>query len=95
MEQTKDLVSKIHQKVLELLEKQRTLKSQCADLLKENTELKNIVANKNEEIEDLKEQIVKLKITRSLTDKKSSTEVNTKIDELLREVDKCLGLLNH
>lgn len=95
MEQTKDLVSRIHQKVLELLDNQRDLKSQCADLEKESTELKNIVANKNKEIEDLKEQIVKLKITRSLTDNKSSTEVSTKIDELLREVDKCLGLLNH
>ena len=94
MEQSRELVSKIHNKILDLLKHHHELKSQCVDFQLRNTELENTLASKNKEIEELKEQIVKLKITRSLTDNKSSTEVNTKIDELLREVDKCLGLLN-
>jgi predicted nuclease with TOPRIM domain len=94
MEQSRELVSKIHNKVLDLLKHHHELKTRCVDLKTKNTELTNTLVSKNKEIEELKEQIVKLKITRSLTDKKSSTEVNTKIDELLREVDKCLGLLN-
>jgi predicted nuclease with TOPRIM domain len=94
MEQSRELVSKIHNKVLDLLSQHHELQDKCVNLQTENTELEDLLASKNKEIEELKEQIVKLKITRSLTDNKSSTEVNTKIDELLREVDKCLGLLN-
>ena len=94
MEQSKELVSKIHNKVLELLSQHHELQDKCVKFQTKNTELEDLLASKNKEIEELKEQIVKLKITRSLTDNKSSTEVNTKIDELLREVDKCLGLLN-
>lgn len=94
MEQSRELVSRIHNKVLELLSHHNELQDKCVKLQTKNTELEDLLASKNKEIEELKEQIVKLKITRSLTDNKSSTEVNTKIDELLREVDKCLGLLN-
>lgn len=95
MEQAKDLVSRINEQVLELLGRQKSLKSKCVDLQIRNAELEKSVKDRNKEIEELREQIVKLKIARSLIDKKGSTEVKKKIDGLLREVDKCLGLLNH
>ena len=95
MKQAKDLVSRINEQVLELLGRQRSLEGECADLQDRNAALEEQIKNQKTEIEELKEQIVKLKITRSLLDKKGSTEVKTKIDVLLREIDKCLGLLNH
>lgn len=95
MKQAKDLVSRINEQVLELLDRQRSLKGENADLNIRNKALEETVESQKNEIKELKEQIVKLKITRSLIDKKGSTEVKTKIDELLREIDKCLGLLNH
>jgi sugar-specific transcriptional regulator TrmB len=94
MEQAKDLVSRINEQVLELLGQHRILKSKGTDLQTHNAELLKLIENQKKEIDQFKEQIVKLKITRSITDKKGSTEVNTKIEELLREIDKCVGLLN-
>ena len=94
MEQAKDLVSRINEQVLELLGQNRILKSKSTDLQTRNAELLKLIENQKKEIDQFKEQIVKLKITKSITDKKGSTEVKMKIEELLREIDKCVGLLN-
>ena len=94
MEQAKELVSRINEQVLELLGQHRSLKGTCTELQARNTVLQESFENQKLEIQELKEQIVKLKITKSLIDKEGSTEVKTKIEELLREIDKCVGLLN-
>ena len=94
MEQAKDLVSRINQQVLELLGRHRELKSERAELMTQKGELLENIEKLKTEIDQLKEQIVKLKISKSLTEKKDSTEVKAKVDELLREIDKCVGLLN-
>jgi len=94
MEQAKELVSRINEQVLELLGQHRTLKGECSELQSLNSELQDSIENQKQKIEELKEQIVKLKITKSLIDKQGSTEVKVKIEEMLREIDKCVGLLN-
>ncbi|MEN8224858.1 MAG: hypothetical protein ABFS05_05805 [Bacteroidota bacterium] len=94
MEQANELVSRISEQVLELLGQHRSLKSECAELQDSNVELMQSIESQKKEIEELKEQIVKLKIAKSLIDKEGSTEVNVKIEKLLREIDKCVGLLN-
>ena len=94
MEQAKVLVSKINEQVLELLGRHRAMKEENAELKNRNADLLDTIEKQEKEIELLKEQIVKLKIARSLTDKEGSTEVKAKIDEMLREIDKCVGLLN-
>ena len=95
MEQAKDLVSRINEQVLELLGRHQTLRGERTELQARNAELQETIEKLNTEIDQLKEQIVKLKISKSLTDKKDSNEVKAKVDELLREIDKCVGLLNH
>ena len=94
MEQAKDLVSRINEQVLELLGRHQALRSERTELQRRNAELQETIEKLNIEIDQLKEQIVKLKISKSLTDKKDSNEVKAKVDELLREIDKCVGLLN-
>jgi len=94
MEQARDLVSKINEQVLELLGRHQALRSERTELQVRNAELQGTVEKLNTEIDQLKEQIVKLKISKSLTDKEDSKEVKAKVDELLREIDKCVGLLN-
>ncbi|MCK4569744.1 MAG: hypothetical protein KAT76_05585 [Bacteroidales bacterium] len=94
MEQAKDLVSRINEQVLELLGRHQALKSEYAALQTQSAELLKSIEVLKTEIEKLKDQIVKLKIAKSLTDKEDSTEVKAKIEELLREIDKCVGLLN-
>jgi len=94
MEQAKDLVSRINEQVLELLGQHKALRGERTELQTRNAELQEINEKLNTEIDQLKEQIVKLKISKSLTDKEDSKEVKAKVDELLREIDKCVGLLN-
>ena len=94
MEQAKDLVSRINEQVLELLGRHHAIRSERAELQTQNAELLKSIEELKTEIDQLKEQIVKLKITKSLTDKEGSTEVKAKVEELLREIDKCVGLLN-
>jgi phage shock protein A len=94
MEQARDLVSRINEQVLELLGRHQKLKSERAELQTQNSELQENIEKLKTEINQLKEQIVKLKISKSLTERKDSTEVKAKVDELLREIDKCVGLLN-
>lgn len=94
MEQAGNIVSRIEEKVLELLDRHRKLKHECADLRTRNAELLELIESQKNEIAVFKEQIVKLKITKSLTTSKGSIEVKAKIDELLREIDKCVGLLD-
>ena len=94
MEQARDVVSRINEQVLELLGRHRELKGQHTELQAQNAELKETIEKLKTEIDQLQEQIIKLKISKSLTEKKDSTEVKAKVDELLREIDKCVGLLN-
>lgn len=94
MEKAKDLVSRINKQVLELLGRHKILMTEHAELQSSHAELQNLFDNQKKEIEQLKEQIVKLKIAKSLADKEGSTEVKVKIEKLLREIDKCVGLLN-
>ena len=94
MEQAKELVSRVNEQVLELLGRHHALISERAELQTQNVELLKSIEKLKIEIGQSKEQIVKLKITKSLTDKKGSTEVKAKVEELLREIDKCVGLLN-
>lgn len=94
MEQAKDLVSRINEQVLELLGRHRRLINEHEELQVLNEELQAEAESHKLEIEELKEQIVKLKIKKSLVDKQDSTEVKTKIEDMLREIDRCVGLMN-
>ena len=94
MEQAKDVVSRINEQVLELLGQHQILKGERTELQTQNAELLKSIEELKTQIDQLKEQIVKLKISKSLTDRKDSTEVKAKVDGLLREIDKCVGLLN-
>lgn len=67
----------------------------------ENTELNNKLNELNNQIKDLeliideqKDKIKVLKLAKSLNKEESKTEVKLKINELLREIDNCVRLLN-
>ena len=45
-------------------------------------------------IEQLKEKNRNLKISKSVSLEEGNDDVKNKIDELVREIDKCIGLLN-
>lgn len=84
-----------------IAEKLKKLIANHNHLIKENSELKleqkslveNLEIQKNL-IEQLKEKNRNLKISKSVKLEEGNEDVKNKIDELVREIEKCIGLLN-
>lgn len=84
------------------------IRKQVDRLLKERSALNAALVSKEEELQRLQEQISSneariasleeanktLKIAKSLTGAGENTDAKLKINELVREIDKCIALLN-
>jgi hypothetical protein len=88
------LISGIEFKLRKLLEQQHQLSKQNSKLSNENQNLKEIIENQYKTIKELEEKYKVLKIAKSLDEGASSFDQKIKINEMLREVEKCIGLLN-
>ena len=93
MQELKLLCYDVENKVLRLAEAHRKLKEDYNALKERNKKLKETIIKLEEKVKIQSEQIVKYK----LGEKNVSgnyTDVKRKINELVREIDKCIGLLN-
>ncbi|MCX6231043.1 MAG: hypothetical protein NTZ33_05825 [Bacteroidetes bacterium] len=88
------LISGIEFKLRKLLEQENQLRLSNAQLAEENQKLREIVENQKNTIKEIEEKYKVLKITKSLNDGSNSFDQKIKINEMLREVEKCIGLLN-
>jgi len=84
-----------------IAEKLKILIANHNHLINENSELKQEqkilienLENQKKLIEQLKEKNRNLKISKSVKLEEGNEDVKNKIDELVREIDKCIGLLN-
>ena len=94
MKDKKVLITGIEYKVRKLVDQYNKLKKNQVLLLEENKKLKEVVEEKNIFVENLKQEIPKIKLAKSLESKEGSNDAKMKINELVREIDKCIGLLN-
>jgi TolA-binding protein len=88
------LASGIEQKLHKLIERQKELVEKMVKYQKEIEELDKIQKIQQAEIHKLKEQYRILKLSKTLETKEGTVEAKAKINELVREIDKCIGLLN-
>jgi chromosome segregation ATPase len=88
------LVSAIETKLNKLTEKQKALIAKLEKYENDIQELKKVHDEHKDEISKLKEQYRILKLSKTLETKEGAVEAKTKINELVREIDKCIGLLN-
>lgn len=88
---TKDIENKI-KKIVDL---QSQLKKENNHLIQEVHDLKKIVENQNVIIENLEKKLKILKIAKTLEIGKDNQQAKLKINELVREIDKCIALLNN
>lgn len=91
----------LHAKVSKILAQQYSLEQEIKDLKIENHQFKMNIQEKNAEIEDLNNKNKILKLAKNISaDKNDSTEIekNTelkrKINDYIKEVDKCIAMLN-
>ncbi|MDP4281749.1 MAG: hypothetical protein Q8867_06310 [Bacteroidota bacterium] len=94
MVETGSLVSEIERKLGQLIRMYNDLKEKQSQTESENERLKQLFDTNKQEIRDLKENIKNLTLTKTIENKEGAAEAKAKINELLREIDKCIGLLN-
>ncbi len=90
----KDLIADIQLKLERLVEDRNALQSKVEAMKVENDELKAGIAERDRSIDALKEKNKTQAIAKSLEDSADRTSAKLKINELVREIDKCVALIN-
>jgi len=89
-----ELVNSIEIKVKKLIALNTVLADENSQLKEKQVELINNSEDQKKIIEQLKDKNNYLKIAESVKQFEGNADVKSKIDELVREIDKCIGLLN-
>ena len=92
----KNLVENIEKKVSKLIQLYQSVQKEKEEILTENNKLESDLSDKEKTIKRLEEKIKLLRITKSVStqDNKRNKESRQKINEYVREIDKCIALLN-
>jgi hypothetical protein len=88
------LISGIEYKLRKLIDKLNQLKVENLHLAKKNAEQFKTIENQSKTIRELEEKYKVLKIAKSIDNNTNSFDQKIKINEMLREIEKCIGLLN-
>ena len=94
MKLSDELITQIEKKVELLVSQLDNLKSENELLTNQIKDLEKIINKKNIELESLTKKIETIKISKTIEDGQEKVEVKKKINEILREIDRCVGLLN-
>lgn len=96
MSDVKQMLSQIDLNVGKLIAKQQSLLAETESFKKENEVLRELVETQQQHINELAEQNKVLHMAKTLagTEVAATTDVRKKINELVREIDKCIALLN-
>ncbi|MBT4217292.1 MAG: hypothetical protein HOE25_01840 [Flavobacteriales bacterium] len=92
----KNLVENIEKKVNKLIQLYQSAQKEKEETLTENNQLISDLSDKDKIINSLEEKIKLLRITKSVStqDDERNKESRQKINEYVREIDKCIALLN-
>ena len=91
----KEIVVTLKDKIKKLLSLYNDLKSENIEYKKQTEEIKLQLKNKDAELEFLKNKYNKLKLAKSLlASTGDSHDAKIKINKIVREIDKCIALLN-
>ena len=94
MKETGILIQGVEYKIRKLLNHYNKLKESNETIQNDFQKLKLDIEEKNKFIDELKLEIQKIKLAKSLESKEGPNEAKIKINELVREIDNCIGLLN-
>ena len=87
------LVANLRRKAEKLVEKHQVVMEQNKQLLNEVLELKEELNKRNQQLSEMENKIKVLKISKSV-DSESTKDVKLKINEMVREIDKCIAQIN-
>ncbi len=85
----------LNKKLEELFERYNNLRTKNVELKNENESIKHILHQRDEKIKELEIRYERIKITGALMGEgENAGEAKKKINELVREIDRCVALLN-
>jgi predicted nucleic acid-binding Zn-ribbon protein len=85
----------LNRKLDELLDRYNNLKRELTDLKKGNDILKGMLQDREEKFKELEIKYERVKLSGALLGEgENAHEAKRKITELVREIDKCVALLN-
>lgn len=91
----KNNLNGLERKVLVLINEHKSLKEEIKTLKTENQELKQGLKSRDEQLFNFKNQIKISKIVDNLNPEDgSASELKKKVDEYIREIDKCIAYLS-
>ena len=95
MSDLKSVAASLESKIEKLVALHQRTKKEMSALQNQNTHLNQTIIQHKQTIKDLEEKSKVIKLSKSLsTTNENTTELKLKINELIREVDKCIALLN-
>ena len=85
----------LNRKLDELLNRYTALKSELNDMKNGNEALKSVLHERNEKVKELEIKYERVKLSGALLGEgENALEAKKKITELVREIDRCVALLN-
>src|SRR5258705_13924847 len=85
----------LERKILVLLNEHKTIKEEIHRLKMENYELKSDLKRRDDQLSNFKNQIKITKIVDHMNPEDgSASELKRKVDEYIREIDKCIAYLS-
>jgi predicted nucleic acid-binding Zn-ribbon protein len=85
----------LNRKIDELVNSYNNLKSECENLKTEKEALKAVLHDRETEMKELEKKYDRVKLSGALLgDGENAIEAKKKITELVREIDKCIALLD-
>ena len=93
-EQLKANLLSLERKINLLVGEHKTLKLEVSQLKSENDELRSLIKSKEEQISSFQNQIKISKIVDSMAVEDDTAELKFKINEYIKDIDKCIALLS-
>ncbi|HYH55989.1 MAG TPA: hypothetical protein VD772_05220 [Anseongella sp.] len=88
-------LASLERKIGKLIEYCDALEAEKRSLEEQNGSMQLIVARQQAELKEQEERIRVLKLARSVSDSsEKAIDIKQKINEFVREIDKCINLLN-
>ena len=85
----------LEEKIRQLVEDYHKIKTEKDLLIRQSVTLQKKIEDQKVEIDGLKKQVQALKIAKSVESTQETGKVKDKIQDLVREIDRCIELLNN
>ena len=90
-----DIISSLEEKIKQVIQVAEKLRANNKQLQQQVDELSGLLRGKNQEMEVLESKYQSLKLTKTMTSSPEDIRnVKLQVNQMVREIDKCIALLN-